>query len=86
MRNVANRKVRYYKGDLSDGRGYKKLFESWDIRDHFCVETKQDVMDGWYKEEAERFNGVLSWAWYKRNPQEPLQETINEWKKRYLCK
>lgn len=29
----ANKKVRRYAGDLSDGKGYRKLYDPWDICD-----------------------------------------------------
>lgn len=35
----ANRRVRRYKGELGNGREYKKLYNSWDICDYYFSET-----------------------------------------------
>jgi hypothetical protein len=32
-KKVANRKVRHFKGDIANGKAYRKIYESWDIHD-----------------------------------------------------
>ncbi len=42
---VANKKIRHFKSDISNGREYKKLYCSWDICDYkFIAFTKEDQM------------------------------------------
>lgn len=36
----ANKKVRHYKGTISDGNEYKRLYCSWNICDHSCYISK----------------------------------------------
>lgn len=48
-KNQANRRVRRYKGDLSDGCDYKRLYNPWDIHDCISYETYQMALD--YREE-----------------------------------
>ena len=43
-KNKANRRVRRYKGELSDGSKYKRLYPQWDICDYrFGLYTKGEV-------------------------------------------
>ena len=56
MKQIANRKVRNYKGDLANGKAYKKVFESYDISD-YAFRTTYDE----YLKDAEAIeNAVLN--------------------------
>lgn len=83
MKNIANRKVRRYKGEIANGKGYKKLFDSWDICDFSWYQPREDAIANWYKDQAEIANGVNSW---KVKYQNTLDEELAMWKKDYYCK
>lgn len=38
-RTLANKKVRHFKGPISNGNAYRKIFDSWDVREDgsFCT-------------------------------------------------
>lgn len=46
MKQIANKKVRNYKGYLANGKAYKKVFESYDISDYaFRTTYNQHLAD-----------------------------------------
>lgn len=58
-KKVANRKVRYYKGDIADGKSYRKIYESWEIHDyisHYPLSQLRKEREA--EEKAIRHNGV----------------------------
>lgn len=83
MKKVANRRVRRYKGEIADGKDYKKVFNSWDISDYCWFKTKEDAINEWYKDQYDIINNVNSW---KSKYQCTLKEELAMWKKDYYCK
>lgn len=67
----ANKKVRRYKGEITNGKGYKKLYESWNICDYHWIETWEQ-----YKEWCERPR------WWS----DPREAVYYEWYKFYKQK
>ncbi len=41
-KRFANKKVRRYKGEIPNGKGYKKIYESWNIHDYAFRDTYED--------------------------------------------
>lgn len=67
----ANKRVRRYKGEISNGRNYKKLYESWEICDYAFSET--------WKEYS---HSCLHPRWWSE-PEEPI---YYEWYRSYIGK
>lgn len=84
-RTIANRKIRRLPidYDIPNGRGFKKITESYDIWDYSCTQFKEWEIQSWYTEEAQIANDIYSW---KRKYHTTLEETLNDWKKFYLSK
>ena len=70
-KKFANRKVRRHKKEISNGRSYKKLYESWDICDYQHKET---------------WEGYQKWWKNPRWWQEPREVTYFEYYKSYKMK
>lgn len=93
----ANRRVREYEDDISNGNSYRKLTDSWDISEYAFYRTKNR-----YRRECEEgikhaLNGVfvaqnLSRVNMKEVPKVESYEDLNalidykEWKKDYFGK
>ena len=45
-KKFANRKVRNYKGEIPNGKAYKKIYNSWDICDYYNIETWNSYKNG----------------------------------------
>lgn len=56
-KRFANKKVRRYKGELPDGKAYRKLYESWDIHDWVFRETLQEHRDRYESDLKAYLNG-----------------------------
>ena len=75
-KQLANRKVRAQlkRGvEISNGKAYRKDFETWDICDYHWYEPKSEAIKDF---ETKRF---------KYGP-DTLEEAINDWKKYYYRK
>ena len=70
-KKCANRRVRYYKGDLANGKSYIKLFEQWDICDFGWILTWEQFRNNWL-------------SCYYNDMTE--KELYIYWKTRYKCK
>lgn len=79
----ANRRVRRYKGEISNGSEYKKIYESWDIHDYQYTQFREWAIQEWEQDQAEIANGVNTW---KSKYNTTLEEALNDWKKFYKCK
>lgn len=79
MKQIANRKVRNYNGDLANGSSYKKIFQSYDISDYSFRTTYEDYLK--YAESIE--NAVLNGGLGEYH----LEDTsYGDWFKRYKRK
>lgn len=47
-KRISNKKVRKYKGELANGKAYKKVYESWRIYDWVSYCTKQEAINDYY--------------------------------------
>lgn len=81
-KKVANRKVRQYKGDLADGKSYRKIYESWDIHDMIIrYPLSQLRIEQESEEKAIENNGVPE---YRKNRRYYMTE--HRWAKHYKRK
>lgn len=80
----ANRKVRRYKGDISSGNEYKKVYDSWEICDYQWSEFKEDVISNFESGQKDKAHNVDNFT----HPRyyDTLEEALINWKKDYLCK
>ena len=67
----ANKRVRHYKGEIGNGKNYRKLYNSYDICDYYHIETWQ---------------GFKKWWEQPRWWQEPREVDYYEWYKTYKRK
>ena len=82
-KRFANRRVRRCKGELAGGKGYRKLYETWDIHDVVDRTSLNEYLDyrGCWIYRCE--NSCRDW----KNPYGcTIQKAINNWKKTYLRK
>ena len=82
-KQVANRKIRRKLKnpniEVGNGGHYKSLgLDSWELCEFKFLETKQDAIDQWEKDQKLIANGVQSWRtlhdW-------SLEDAINDWAK-----
>lgn len=85
-KRFANRRVRRYKGFISNGKDYKRLYCSWDICDYYFSIFEEDVRRKWYARQKDIKNGVRNWANGSNYENISLEEALLEWKKTYLNK
>ena len=71
----ANKKVRRYKKDLSNGKDYKKLYCSWDICDYGSYKT----LNSWLTFAKDKSNNHYCW-----DTEYDETKEILKWKKWYL--
>lgn len=82
-KQVANRKIRrkLKNPDIEIGNGgyYKSLgLDSWDLWEFKFLETKQDAIDQWEKDQKLIANGVQSWRVLR---DWSLEDQLNDWAK-----
>lgn len=81
-KQFANKRVRRFKGKLSSGKAYKKLYETWNIHDV----VERTTLNGW----LERWGKW--WDWLEMKGYEgnlygdTLQDAVGNWKKTYYWK
>ena len=77
MKSLANRKVRRKLNDsdfnISNGKAYKKEFESWDIADFISRWTKEDAIKE-YESKSKKYR------WFKEE-WPTLDDYLNYWEK-----
>ena len=80
-KQYANRKIRRKlknpNVDVGDGRHYRSLgLDSWDLWEFKFLETEQDAINRWEKDQIEIEYGIRSWRtvhdW-------SLEDAINDW-------
>ena len=71
-KKFANKKVRRHKKEISNGRSYKKLYESWDICDYRSSMTWQEWQEWCHHP-----------RWWGRKQEEPI---YYEWYRAYKRK
>lgn len=84
-RKRANKKIRSLplEYEIPNGRGFKKVFNSYEIYDYSCTQFKEWEISRWHSQQQELANGVNLWnAKYVVS----LEETLSYWKKFYKCK
>lgn len=63
----ANRKVRKYILDIpQNGNGYKKIYESWDIKEYRRWETLRTYLKDWWMNYDTREEAIQDWKKYYR--------------------
>ena len=83
-KQISNRKIRRklkdHTIDIGNGRDYKRLgLDSWNLWEFKFLETKQDAIDRWEKDQKELANGVRT---YRRTVHDwSLEDAINDWAK-----
>lgn len=58
-KRCANKRVRRYKDELSNGMMYRKIYNSWEIHDYICRWTKKDAIRYWYQMRSD-----TGYKWY----------------------
>ena len=84
-KHFANKKVRAYLKtgkDISNGKGYKKIFDSAEICDYAFTEFEEWIIQDWYKDQYDILNGIRE----KRDCDGTLEEALLNWKKFYKRK
>ena len=71
----ANKKVRKYKGYISDGNAYKKIYNSWEIYDYISLCS--------FSEWCDRNECRVHKPW---NEKQDKKDLYNQWSKYYLRK
>ena len=57
-KRTANKKVRQYKGEIADGKAYRKLYCSWDIYDWISYSSYEDYREQY---EDEQWREMRNW-------------------------
>ena len=70
-KKFANSKERNYKGEIPNGKAYKKIYNSWDICDYYNIET---------------WNSYKKWWSHPRWWQEPREVSYFDYYKDYKMK
>ena len=82
-KQISNRKIRRKLKnpniEVGNGRHYRSLgLDSWDLWEFKFLETKQDAIDRWEKDQTELANGVRTW---RTQHDWTLEDAINDWEK-----
>ena len=82
-KQISNRKIRRKLKnpniDVGNGRHYRSLgLDSWDLWEFKFLETKQDAIDRWEKDQVELLYGISSW---RSKHKWTLEDAINDWAK-----
>lgn len=87
----ANKKVRRCKGDLPDGKFYRKIYDPWSICDYSWSYTWKEYFESqvrsyfqwrWQFEDSERNKN----NWKYKNPHNYKSEHFREWLRSYKMK
>ena len=54
-KRLANKRVRRTEEVPMKGKGYRKIFESYNIHDYISYWTKEEAIETWINEEKDRF-------------------------------
>lgn len=82
-KQISNRKIRRKLKnpniEVGNGRHYRSLgLDSWDLWEFKFLETKQDAIDRWEKDQVELLYGISSW---RSKHKWALEDAINDWAK-----
>lgn len=82
-KQMSNRKIRRKLKnpniDVGNGRHYRSLgLDSWDLWEFKFLETKQDAIDRWEKDQVELLHGINSW---RSKHEWTLEDQLNDWAK-----
>lgn len=82
-KKYSNRKIRRKlkdpEVDVGNGRNYKGLgLDSWDLWEFKFLETKQDAIERWERDQVEIAIGTRSW---RAQHDWTLADAINDWEK-----
>ena len=84
-----NRRLRRIYKDVSkelpNGSYFRKLNNTHELYEYKSSYTRQEIIEEWYREQAEVLHGVNSWRakWIKDYS---LEEALADWKKSYKRK
>ena len=84
-KKFANRKVRRYKNELSNGNAYRKLYPQWDICDWLFRETKSELISGVESDKKRHVNGERYYYRLKEDDLD-LNKKLNHWAKFFYRK
>lgn len=85
-KRFANKRIRRYKGFISNGKEYKKLYDSWDICDYCFYLSEIDLKKSWEAAQKDLQNNVSNWHYGLFYKEASLEENLIKWKKTYLNK
>ena len=82
-KQISNRKIRRKLKDpnidVGNGKHYRAFgLNSWDLWEFKFLETKQDAIDRWEKDQIELLYGINSW---RSKHEWTLEDAINDWAK-----
>lgn len=82
-RQMSNRKIRRKLKnpniDVGNGKNYRAFgLDSWDLWEFKFLETKQDAIDRWEKDQIELSYGINSW---RSKHEWTLEDQLNDWAK-----
>lgn len=82
----ANKKIRRFKGELSDGKEYKKLYCSWNIHDSTIRYTLNEALEFRTKMISDCAAG--RWTYHAQHDEKyfNIHKCIKHWKKFYYWK
>lgn len=83
-KRFANKKVRKYKGQIQNGKSYKKLYQSWDINDIVSYYPEELMIKNYNS--TKKMIENQSDPYWKSYDFESLEESINRWKRWYFRK
>ena len=82
-KQMSNRKIRRKLKNpniyVGNGRHYRTYgLDSWDLWEFKFLETKQDAIDRWEKDQVELLHGINSW---RSKHEWTLEDQLNDWAK-----
>lgn len=81
-KRFANRRVRRYTKELSDGCSYRRLYSSWDIHDYVCRVTINDHLESWGRWKILEERNGFPMSYFGTT----IQNAIKKWKLNYYWK
>ena len=73
------RKLKNPNVDIGNGRDYKRLgLDSWDLWEFKFLQTEQDAIDRWERDQIELAYGINNW---RTKHEWTLEDQLNDWAK-----
>lgn len=82
-KNFANRKVRRSQIVISNGKAYKKLYNTYAVNDYVFMRTRKEMLKRHYSDQKRADLGTWRRPLYKGVP---LEEAIDQWERWYYRK